>query len=246
MRKQMIAGNWKMNKTLSESLSFLKDLESVEKNETRVVICPPYLSLSEMEIQADFPIEICAQNMHYEGSGAFTGEISASMLKEIGISMTLLGHSERREYFGETDEVVRKKVNRAMAEEMEIILCVGEKLDDREASKHVEVVRSQLLENLKDVSDDATHLINIAYEPVWAIGTGKTASSEDAEEMCRAIRDIIAERFNSDVAEEMLILYGGSVKPDNIKELLSMENIDGALVGGASLKPDSFGSLVHP
>lgn len=245
MRKVMIAGNWKMNKTVAGSLNFLDGLKNKEDENTRVVLCPPFLSLQALKEKAE-GVEICAQNMHFEESGAFTGEVSASMLKEIGITMTLLGHSERREYFGETDEVVRKKVNKAMEEDMEIILCVGEVLEEREENRHEEVVKQQLLENLKDVKEEQLKNITIAYEPVWAIGTGKTASAEDAEEMCGFIRGVIKENFSEDASEQILILYGGSVKPENIKELLGMDNIDGALVGGASLKPESFDQLVRP
>lgn len=241
----MIAGNWKMNKTVAGSLNFLDGLKNKEDENTRVVLCPPFLSLQALKEKAE-GVEICAQNMHFEESGAFTGEVSASMLKEIGITMTLLGHSERREYFGETDEVVRKKVNKAMEEDMEIILCVGEVLEEREENRHEEVVKQQLLENLKDVKEEQLKNITIAYEPVWAIGTGKTASAEDAEEMCGFIRGVIKENFSEDASEQILILYGGSVKPENIKELLGMDNIDGALVGGASLKPESFDQLVRP
>lgn len=245
MRKVMIAGNWKMNKTVAGSLNFLDGLKNKEDENTRVVLCPPFLSLQALKEKAE-GVEICAQNMHFEESGAFTGEVSASMLKEIGITMTLLGHSERREYFGETDEVVRKKVNKAMEEDMEIILCVGEVLEEREENRHEEVVKQQLLENLKDVKEEQLKNITIAYEPVWAIGTGKTASAEDAEEMCGFIRGVIKENFSEDASEQILILYGGSVKPENIKELLGMDNIDGALVGGASLKPESFDQLIRP
>lgn len=245
MRKVMIAGNWKMNKTVAGSLNFLDGLKNKEDENTRVVLCPPFLSLQALKEKAE-GVEICAQNMHFEENGAFTGEVSASMLKEIGITMTLLGHSERREYFGETDEVVRKKVNKAMEEGMEIILCVGEVLEEREGNRHEEVVKQQLLENLKDVKEEQLKNITIAYEPVWAIGTGKTASAEDAEEMCGFIRGVIKENFSEDASEQILILYGGSVKPENIKELLGMDNIDGALVGGASLKPESFDQLVRP
>ena len=244
MRKVMIAGNWKMNKTVAGSLNFLDGLKNKEDENTRVVLCPPFLSLQALKEKAE-GVEICAQNMHFEESGAFTGEVSASMLKEIGITMTLLGHSERREYFGETDEVVRKKVNKAMEEDMEIILCVGEVLEEREENRHEEVVKQQLLENLKDVKEEQLKNITIAYEPVWAIGTGKTATSEQANETIKVVRETVEKLYDTATAEAVRIQYGGSVKPENIAELLEQSDIDGALVGGASLEADSFLKLLE-
>lgn len=245
MRRLMIAGNWKMNKTVAESLEFLAALNQLEpKQPARVVLCAPSLSLPALAEEAVPPVEICAQNVHFAESGAYTGEVSVGMLKAIDVHLSLIGHSERRVYFNETDEMLNQKVKAAIAGELEVILCCGEELAQREAGSHFEVVTAQLEADLAEVSADDMYLVNIAYEPVWAIGTGKTASAEDAQAMCAHIRKYLAERFNPQVAEETSILYGGSVNPGNVVELMKMPDIDGALVGGASLKPESFLELL--
>lgn len=246
MRRKIIAGNWKMHKSQAEAREFLQALGDLTvPHEDRVVLCPGYLSLQILAEESLPPIEICAQNMHFADQGAYTGEVSVTMLKDIGVHMTLLGHSERRQYFKETDEALNLKVKKAVATEMEVILCCGELLDEREAGKHEQVVKEQLLADLKDIQKDEMYLVNIAYEPVWAIGTGKTASAADAQEMSRLIREILAERFDQKVAEETSILYGGSVKPSNIRELMEQPDIDGVLVGGASLEAEAFLKLIH-
>lgn len=245
MRRQMIAGNWKMNKTIQEARDFLAELRNLEpKQPARVVLCAPYLTLPMLAEESIPPVEVCAQNVHFAESGAYTGEVSIDMLKDIGVHLSIIGHSERREYFNETDESLNKKVLAATEKELEVILCCGEVLEEREAGKQNEVVEAQLRQDLAGVSPENMYLVNIAYEPVWAIGTGKTASAQDAQDMCHFIRELVADLFTWEIADETTILYGGSVKPDNIKELMAMEDIDGALVGGASLKPDSFLALL--
>ncbi len=246
MRKPLIAGNWKMNLTLDEGCELVKSLNV--NSDTDVIVAPSFVNLqgiNDFVKENNINIKVAAQNMHFENSGAFTGEVSSQMLSNIGIETVIIGHSERRDIFGETDEIIEKKVKKATNENMTVILCVGEHIEDREANKHEEIVVSQVKYALSDVNESQMKNIIIAYEPVWAIGTGKTASSKDAEEMHFAIRKFIDKKFNSDVAQNTRILYGGSVKPQNIKELMSMENIDGALVGGASLKSESFNHLIN-
>lgn len=246
MRRKIIAGNWKMYKTQAEARAFLQELGDLEvPSEDRVVLCAPYLSLQVLAEESLPPVEICAQNMHYADQGAYTGEVSAAMLQDIGVHMSLLGHSERRQYFNESDEALNLKVKKAISAEMEVILCCGELLEEREAGQHEQVVREQLLADLKDISGEEMYLINIAYEPVWAIGTGKTASAQDAQDMSRLIREVLSARFGQSVAEETAILYGGSVKPANIYELMQQPDIDGVLVGGASLEAGTFLQLVR-
>ena len=247
MRKPLIAGNWKMNLTYDEGCELVKSLH-LEYSDADIFVAPSFVNLqgiNKFVKEENLKLKIIAQNMHFEDSGAFTGEVSAEMLLNIGIDTVILGHSERRDVFGETDEIIEKKVNQALSKKMSVILCIGEHIEDREKGKHEEVVLSQLEYALKNVTTENMKNIIIAYEPVWAIGTGKTASSEDAEAMHFAIRKFIEKKYNSDVAESIRILYGGSVKPQNIRELMSMNNIDGALVGGASLKSESFNHLIN-
>ncbi|MGC4376892.1 triose-phosphate isomerase [Fictibacillus sp. Mic-4] len=248
MRKPIIAGNWKMHKTISEAKSFLEEVKGlVPSNEVvDTVICAPALFLDTLvDGIGEKPIYIGAQNMHFEDSGAFTGEISPYALKDLGVTYVILGHSERREYFNETDELVNKKTHAAIKHGLIPIVCVGETLAEREAGQTKEIVKRQTEKALEGLSVDQAKSIVIAYEPVWAIGTGKTASSEDANEVCRYIRGVIGEKFSQEVAEQVRVQYGGSVKPSNIKELMSMSDIDGALVGGASLEPESFLQLLE-
>lgn len=247
MRKAIIAGNWKMNNTKKESKALLEELIPLVKNaDVDIVICPSYLSLEGVaDLTKDTAIKVGAQNMHFEDSGAFTGEISAEMLKELGIEYVIIGHSERRQYFNERNETVNKKVIKALQSNLIPILCVGETLEEREENKAQSILTSQVQQGLKGLSREQIEKIIIAYEPIWAIGTGKTASSKDANEACGWIRDQIEELTDSVIAERVRIQYGGSVKPANVKELMSQPHIDGALVGGASLKADQFAAIVN-
>lgn len=244
MRKNIIAGNWKLNMNLSESIALISELKNSlinRKLNCVLVICPPFTSLETAStLLKDSDIKLGAQNMHYEENGAFTGEISASMLKSVGCSYVILGHSERRTIFGETDELINKKIKKALASELLPIFCIGETLGEREKGIAFDVVKKQIINGLDGISAENVSKIVIAYEPVWAIGTGKTASKEQAEEVHLFIRNLLIELYSTQIADEITIQYGGSVKPDNAIELLSQPNIDGALVGGACLKADSF------
>ncbi|WP_416729501.1 triose-phosphate isomerase [Fictibacillus sp. JL2B1089] len=248
MRKPIIAGNWKMNKTLTEARSFVEEVKGLVPSAETVdsVICAPALFLDSLADESEgTPLAIGAQNMHFEESGAFTGEISPVMLKDLNVQYVILGHSERRELFGETDELVNQKTHAAFKHGLTPIVCVGETLEQREADKTKDVVKEQTEKGLSGLTDEQMKQTVIAYEPVWAIGTGKTASSEDANEVCAYIRSVVADQFSQDVADAVRIQYGGSVKPDNIKELMDMSDIDGALVGGASLEPKSYLQLLE-
>lgn len=247
MRKPIIAGNWKMHKTISEAKELVKKIKSTKLNEgVEAVLCVPFTNLQLVtDLVKDTEIEVGAQNMYFEEQGAFTGEISPLMLKELNVKYVILGHSERREYFKECDGLINKKVISALEHGLCPILCVGETLEERESGVEKEKVRTQIEKNLAEVKSEQFDRVVIAYEPIWAIGTGKTASSEDAEVMCAYIRELIKEFFGQDAAEKVRVQYGGSVKPNNVTELMNKENIDGALVGGASLEADSFASLVN-
>lgn len=252
MRKPFIAANWKMNKLVEEASIYGEALvekikkEKIDLNKVDVAVCTPYIHMAALKVVFMLRnIKVGAQNMHFETSGAFTGEISPAMLKDMGIECCIIGHSERRQYFNETDEDCAKKVKAAIAYNIQPILCVGEVLDDRESGRHKEVVANMLKASLENVTGTEMLKTVIAYEPVWAIGTGKTASSEQANEMAAHIRDVIAEKYGQDIADLTIIQYGGSVTPDNIKELMSMSDIDGALVGGAALDVDKFVSIVN-
>jgi len=248
MRKTVIAGNWKMNNDLKESQKLIIELKNLLQNEKLncdVIICPPYTSLSEAsKLVSGSSIKLGAQNMHFEDSGAFTGEVSASMLKSVGCEYVILGHSERRHIFGESDEVINKKIKKALSAGLKPIFCVGELLKERENGTTNDVVKRQVLKGLEGVSADDMKNIMVAYEPVWAIGTGKTASPAQAQEVHEFIRDLIEIDYSLEVANDLVIQYGGSVKPDNAKELISQKDIDGALVGGACLKADSFLGII--
>lgn len=247
MRKKIIAGNWKMNKDLAQANDFFTFLiESLPNTSNEVVIAPSFTNLwHAFETTKDYPIEIVAQNMHQQNNGAYTGEVSAEMLKSIGIQRVILGHSERREYFNETDAVLAQKADTALANEMQIIFCVGEKLEDRKAGNHFEVVESQLKNGLFHLNKDAWKSVVIAYEPVWAIGTGETATPEQAQEMHRFIRNAVKEKYDIYTAEEIRILYGGSVNPGNATEIFSKPDVDGGLIGGASLKVSDFVEIIN-
>jgi triosephosphate isomerase len=247
MRTKVIAGNWKMNKTISESQELVSQiLNGLGKNANcEVIVCPPFTSLSEVHsLIKNTPVKLGAQNMYYEESGAFTGEISAAMLKSSGCEYVILGHSERRTIFNESDELINKKVKRALSKGLKPIFCVGELLAQREAGETMEVVRNQIEKGLEGISSEQMKNIIIAYEPVWAIGTGKTATPQQAQEVHAFIRELAAKEFSSSIAENLIIQYGGSVKPDNSAQLLSQKDIDGALVGGACLKADSFLGII--
>lgn len=236
-----------MNKSYSEAEALLKEIAALELNdEVEAVVCPPFINLAlAKEVLKDTKVEVGAQNSYFENSGAFTGEVSPAFLKDLAIKYVILGHSERREIFGESDELINKKVKAVLAEGLSPILCCGETLEEREADRAQEVVKGQLEKDLVEVEADSFDNIVIAYEPIWAIGTGKTASADDAEEMCAFIRSYISEKFGQEAADKVRIQYGGSVKPNNVKEIMSKENIDGALVGGASLDAESYSQLVN-
>jgi len=249
MRRKVIAGNWKMNNNLPESESLVSKLVSglsAGKNNCDVIICPPYTSLSlAASLIKGSQIKLGAQNMYYEESGAFTGEVSASMLKSAGCEYVILGHSERRTIFGEKDELINKKIKKALSSGLKPIFCVGETLEERESGVTNEIIKRQVNEGLSGLSEEDLNTVIIAYEPVWAIGTGKTASPAQAQEVHGFIRSLISAKFSTVSAEKIIIQYGGSVKPDNAKELLSQKDIDGALVGGACLKAESFIGIIE-
>lgn len=247
MRKPIIAGNWKMHNTVKETLGTLKELlPLVENEEADIIICPNFISLSEASVfLSGSVVNLGAQNMHYEDKGAYTGEISPVFLKEIGVKYIILGHSERRHIFGESNDLINKKVKSALRHKLHPILCVGETLAEREKNITYDVIKEQMLCSLADLKGDDLEDLIIAYEPVWAIGTGKTATKVDANEAIGYIRKQLLKNFGEETAVSTRILYGGSVKPDNIKDLMSMEEIDGALVGGASLKALDFSKIIN-
>jgi triosephosphate isomerase len=246
MRQYYIAGNWKMNKTATEAVAFVKELAPLVAGAScRVLVAPSFAALDAVsKAIKGTNIILGAQNMSTDESGAHTGEVSPAMLKDLGVATVILGHSERRAIYGETDVMINKKVKLALKHGFEAILCVGETLPERESGKAESITLGQLTAGLKDVTADELKKVVIAYEPVWAIGTGKTASPQDANAMHTAIRKEIAKLYGKPAADAIIIQYGGSVKPDNVKELMGMENIDGALVGGASLKTQDFTALV--
>ncbi|SEQ22480.1 triose-phosphate isomerase [Piscibacillus halophilus] len=248
MRKPIIAGNWKMNKLVADGARFVVDIrEKVpSSDEVDTVVCAPFVHIPFLsEAAREFHVKIGAQNMHYEESGAFTGEVSPKMLEDLLVDYVIIGHSERRQYFNETDETVNKKTLAAFENNLLPIVCVGESLDQRENNETMSFVEGQVRQALDGLTDEQAKQAVIAYEPIWAIGTGKTATSEQANEVCAHIRQVVQDQFSEEVAQEVRVQYGGSVKPDNIEELLSQSDIDGALVGGASLKEDSFLKLVE-
>ena len=248
MRKPIIAGNWKMYKSFEEACQFVDEVRDMLPSEEQVdaVICAPALYLPTLvEIASDSSLAIGAQNMHFEQEGAFTGEISPAQLASIDVDYVVLGHSERREMFNETDEAVNKKVRAALNYSIVPIICCGETLEEREAGNTVAKVEGQIREALADfTAEEVAHMV-VAYEPIWAIGTGKTATADDANETCGEIRSVIADMYGTETAEAIRIQYGGSVKPENIVELLGKEHIDGALVGGASLQVESYVKLLQ-
>jgi len=248
-RQFLIAGNWKMNGgpfKAAELLEGLKDQKENFSDEVDVLVCPPFVSLGmAVKYLHDSEIHVGAQNFHYEDNGAYTGEISASMIAESGCNFVLIGHSERRQYFGETDETVNKKTHKALSNKIAPIICVGESLDQRKKEVHFDLVSDQIKKAVKNISDDQVLDVVIAYEPIWAIGTGETASPEQAQEMHAFIRAELAKLYNEETASAIRILYGGSMKPANAEELLSQEDVDGGLIGGASLSADSFSEIIN-
>jgi len=247
MRKPIIAGNWKMNMTVSEAVDFVSQLTPLvaDVRETDIVIAPPFTALQAVSREIDGSnIELAAQDVFWESSGAYTGEISPSMVKEVGCRYVIIGHSERRQYFGETNESVRRKIAASLAMGLCPIICVGEALEERESGQTFDVVKAQMVQCLEGFSRQEMEKIIIAYEPVWAIGTGKTATPQQAEEVHAFIREQLVNITHHGASERVRIQYGGSVNPDTISDLMVQPNIDGALVGGASLKADSFSSIV--
>ncbi len=247
MRRYLIAGNWKMNKTIGEAIELAQKLVDALKdvNDRDILICPPFTALhSVYQVIKDTNIKLGAQDVFYENSGAFTGEISPIMLKDVGCEYVIIGHSERRHIIGETDELINKKVKAAINNGLKVILCVGELLEEREAGKTLEVVKTQVEKGLEGVSSEEMKNVVIAYEPVWAIGTGKTAKPEDAQEVHAYIRELLSKLYSKEIADETIIQYGGSVKASNIDGLMAMPDIDGALVGGASLVAEEFTRIV--
>lgn len=247
MRQKIVAGNWKMNKNAEQTEDLINELiHKLPETDAKVIIAPTFVNLASAVDHTEFTaIEVAAQNMHQAEGGAFTGEISADMLKSIGVNIVILGHSERRAYFHETDALLANKVDTALKHEMKVIFCFGEELKDRQNKQHFNVVEYQLKDGLFHLPESAWANIVLAYEPVWAIGTGETATPEQAQEMHKFIRETILERYGNDVAENVSILYGGSVKPDNAKEIFSQADVDGGLIGGASLKADDFIGIIN-
>ncbi len=246
-RKTIIAGNWKMNKTASETKKFAEELKAIlpKAKWCDVVVCVPAVNIpAAMKAFKDVRVSVGAQNVFYEKSGAYTGEVSADMLKDLGVKYVIIGHSERRQYFGETDFTVNKKVLAALEAGLHPIICVGESLEQRELGITMELIALQVKSALAGVPAEKVRKCVIAYEPIWAIGTGKTATAEDAQEVCGAIRETLKEMFGEELANGIRVLYGGSAKPGNIAELVAKPDVDGALVGGASLKAADFASMV--
>ncbi|MFC2085225.1 triose-phosphate isomerase [Bacteroidota bacterium] len=248
MRKTIIAGNWKMNNNLTESITLLSDILKKFKpsDSIDVIICPPFTFLETANaLLKDSKIKLGAQNVHFEDSGAFTGEISAKMLLSVGCEYVIIGHSERRALFSETNSTINKKIHRSLFSNLKVIFCVGETIEEREKDLTNDVIKKQITEGLKNIQENDFQNIIIAYEPVWAIGTGKTATLQQAQSVHRFIRELIAELYSNTSAQKLIIQYGGSVKPENSRELLKEEDIDGALIGGACLKADSFIEIIN-
>ena len=247
MRKKIVAGNWKMNNDLVATNILISELIKKEKiTNAEVMIAPAFVNLLEAsKLLKDSSIIVAAQNMHFASGGAYTGEISAAMLKSIGVNTVILGHSERREYFNEDDNLLKQKVDKALEERMKIIFCFGEKWEDRSVDNHFIVVENQIKNALFHLENENWESIVLAYEPVWAIGTGQNASPEQAQEMHAFIRNLVKEHYSSTISEEVSILYGGSVKPENAKEIFGKNDVDGGLIGGAALNADNFMAIVN-
>lgn len=247
MRQKIVAGNWKMNKNAEETEDLLNQLidKLPQDAEAQIIVAPTFVNLASAVQHLEFTnIDVAAQNMHQAENGAYTGEISADMLRSIGVSTVIIGHSERRAYFHETDSILAYKVDTALKNDMRVIFCFGEELKDRQSGNHFNIVENQLRDGIFHIAKEAWANIILAYEPVWAIGTGETASPEQAQEMHEFIRETIRKSFGSDIAEDVSILYGGSVKPDNAREIFSKPDVDGGLIGGAALKAEDFAAIV--
>jgi triosephosphate isomerase (TIM) len=247
MRQKIVAGNWKMNKNAGQTQELISELvQKLPQTNAKVIIAPTFVNLTQAVGQCKGTlIEVAAQNMHQAEGGAFTGEISADMLKSIGVNTVILGHSERRAYFHETDSLLANKVDTALQHDMKVIFCFGEELKDRSTNSHFNIVELQLRDGLFHLPENAWTSIILAYEPVWAIGTGETATPTQAQEMHEFIRETVRKQYGSYIAENVSILYGGSVKPDNAKEIFSQPDVDGGLIGGAALKADDFVGIVN-
>ncbi|MCP9290484.1 triose-phosphate isomerase [Gracilimonas sediminicola] len=248
MRRFLIAGNWKMNcgpYDAAELLEGLKEKKAEVDENVDVLVCPPFVSIGmAVNYLHDTDIQVGAQNLHFEENGAYTGEVSGSMIAESGCNYVIIGHSERRQYFGETDTTVNKRSHKALEHKLAPIICVGESLDQRKSGEHYDLVKNQVTAALFDISKEDILDVVIAYEPIWAIGTGETASPEQAQEMHEHIRKVIGGLYSEDTADRINILYGGSMKPANAKELLSQPDVDGGLIGGASLDAESFSEII--
>ena len=245
-RKKIVAGNWKMNMTIDESNDLINELKEVSENNIEIKIAPSFTNLYHaISLLKNSAIEVVAQNVHSEKRGAYTGEISTEMLKSIGVNTVIIGHSERRKYFNETDTILSKKVKAALENSLNIIFCIGEELSERESGNHFEIIKNQLTNALIDLNNNEIKNIVIAYEPVWAIGTGMTANSQQIQEMHEFIRELINKKFGNEIADNIRILYGGSVKPNNAKEIFSLNDVDGGLIGGASLNFSDFHSIIN-
>ena len=247
LRKKIVAGNWKMNNGLQETKLLINELKTeVNHCECDVMIAPSFVCLkTAIDLLINNDIEVVSQNLHQEKNGAYTGEVSAKMLSSIGVKTTIIGHSERREYFNETHEMLKHKVDTSLENSMKIIFCFGEQLKDRKTNNHSTIISNQISESLFHLNSSDWDNIILAYEPVWAIGTGETASSDQVQEMHSFIRNFIAQKYSAELAQNVSILYGGSVKPSNAKEIFSMDDVDGGLIGGASLNSKDFFSIVN-
>ena len=245
-RKKIVAGNWKMNMTIDESNDLINELKEVSENNIEIKIAPSFTNLYyAISLLKNSAIEVVAQNVHSEKRGAYTGEISTEMLKSIGVNTVIIGHSERRKYFNETDTILSKKVKAAVENSLNVIFCIGEELSERESGNHFEIIKNQLTNALIDLNNSEIKNIVIAYEPVWAIGTGMTANNQQIQEMHEFIRELINKKFGNEIADNIRILYGGSVKPNNAKQIFSLNDVDGGLIGGASLNFSDFHSIIN-
>ena len=245
-RKKIVAGNWKMNMTLDESVNLINELKQISTNDVDIKIAPSFTNLNKaVSLLDSSKIEVIAQNVYPEERGAFTGEISIEMLKSVGVFSTIIGHSERRKYFNETDIILSKKVKVAIDNSMKIIFCVGEELSEREKGNHFDLIKSQIINGLFELSTDKIKSIIVAYEPVWAIGTGKTAENHQIQQMHQFIRKLFKDNYGNDISNKLRILYGGSVKPNNANEIFSLADVDGGLIGGASLNFSDFKAIVQ-
>ncbi|MBD3287433.1 triose-phosphate isomerase [candidate division KSB1 bacterium] len=247
MRRKIIAGNWKMNKTVPEAVDFVRGLmkQASEFINCDIIVGPPYTALAPVsEVIKDSNVKLSAQNVHFEDSGAYTGEVSTGMLESAGCDLVIIGHSERRQYFGDTDELINKKLKKVLSSKLDPIFCIGETLDERKSGRTEQVVERHVKKGLDGISKSDVKRVTIAYEPVWAIGTGETATPEQAEEVHAFIRKLLKEIYDEEISEGLRIQYGGSVKPSNAKELLKQPDLDGALIGGASLDLNSFTEII--